>query len=190
MTGPDRVSNPRPEVAHQSIAVSGVHPARLDDEELIRECTLSTGRVSGPGGQHRNRVETAVFLTHTPTGVSTQATERRSQRDNKRTAIRRLRLCLAVRVRSTISSTPSPSDRWRARSIGQRLVVSANHSDYPELLAEALDVVTAHRFDVVGAAAQLAVSTTQLVRFIGLNKSALASLNGFRASAGLRPLRA
>lgn len=67
-------------------------------------------------------------------------------------------------------------------------MVSYGHGDYPALLAEALDVVTALRFDIVGGAHILGVSTSQLARLIRMDRSAGATLNLWRATVGLRPL--
>jgi hypothetical protein len=46
------------------------------DEKLVAACTVETYRASGPGGQHRNKRDSAVRLTHKPTGVVAAATER------------------------------------------------------------------------------------------------------------------
>jgi protein subunit release factor B len=46
---------------------------------------------SGPGGQHRNKTESGVRLTHRPTEISVTATERRSQLQNRGVALERLR---------------------------------------------------------------------------------------------------
>ena len=61
-----------------------------DRESLERDCDLEFFIASGPGGQHRNKVETGVRLTHRPSGISVTATERRSQQANRETAYERL----------------------------------------------------------------------------------------------------
>jgi ribosome-associated protein len=61
------------------------------DEELLRECEVETFRAGGPGGQHVNKVETGVRLTHLPSGVVASCREERSQHRNKTTCVRRLR---------------------------------------------------------------------------------------------------
>lgn len=56
----------------------------------LSELEFQTFRASGPGGQHRNKVETAVRVTHKPTGLTVTATESRSQHQNKQMAIKKL----------------------------------------------------------------------------------------------------
>jgi len=176
--------------ASDSIFISGRHPVSLDEEQLVRQCELKTGRVSGPGGQHRNRVETAVFVTHNPTKVDAQGTERRSQVENRRVAIRRLRIRLAVLVRTIeVTAEHQPSALWQSRRRDRRIQVSIDHWDYAIVLVEALDLVTALNFDVSAAAATLGVSMSQLTRLIRQDKFAAAKLNAGRKSAGLGPLR-
>jgi protein subunit release factor A len=52
---------------------------------------LETYKSSGPGGQRKNKTETAVRLTHLPTGITVVATEQRSQAQNRQLAFERLR---------------------------------------------------------------------------------------------------
>ena len=61
-----------------------------DRDSLERDCDLEFFIGSGPGGQHRNKVETGVRLTHRPSGISVTATERRSQHANREIAYERM----------------------------------------------------------------------------------------------------
>jgi protein subunit release factor A len=62
---------------------------------LLGECEVSVFVGGGPGGQHRNKTESAVRLVHLPTGITVTATERRSQAQNREAALSRLRERLA-----------------------------------------------------------------------------------------------
>ncbi|NBW87318.1 MAG: peptide chain release factor-like protein [Planctomycetia bacterium] len=80
------------------------HPAALPTAELLAQTRESHTRRSGPGGQHRNKVETAATLVHLPTGISAEASERRSLAENRRVALHRLRLRLALQHRAPAAS--------------------------------------------------------------------------------------
>ena len=62
-----------------------------DPEHLKKQVTIETYRSRGPGGQRKNKVETAVRLKHLPSGITVIATEHRSQAENRRLALERLR---------------------------------------------------------------------------------------------------
>jgi len=53
----------------------------------MKEITIKTQRGSGPGGQHRNKTESAVKVTHTPTGMQVFIDTSRSQAANKEKAL-------------------------------------------------------------------------------------------------------
>lgn len=167
------------------------HPAGTPEDKLLEQCTIRRVRRSGPGGQNRNKVETGIRLVHEPTGLVAEASERRSQAQNRAVAIRRLRLLLAVEIRASGpgARTAEPSLLWRSRCTGGKLRVNPEHDDFPVLLAEALDVLSAHGWDPRSAAAHLGCSTTQLIRFLAESPRALQALNRRRLAIGLSPLK-
>ena len=170
--------------------ISPVHPATLSDAVLLKQCTLSFGRSGGPGGQHRNKVDTAVSVSHGPTGVEARATERRKQYDNRRMALRRLRIKLAIEVRTAVRPRGyEPSPLWESRRQGRQMSINPKHRDYPALLAEALDVITARGFDVAGAAGEFEVSMSQLARLVRHERHAFALVNDGRVERGLPRLK-
>ena len=167
-----------------------MHPAALPVEELLRSVELRTTRGPGPGGQHRNKTDTMVRLTHRPTGLMAQAGETRSQDFNREAAIRRLRVTLALRHREPAAKDAAgPSELWRSRRRGSKLVVSAQHADFPALLAEALDQLAACDDDPLKTARLLGISTSQFIRFLALEPAALAELNQRRKGRAEHPLR-
>lgn len=70
-----------------------------DRESLERDCDVEFFVAGGPGGQHRNKVETGVRLTHRPSGLVVTATERRSQSANREAAFERMAEKLEARQR-------------------------------------------------------------------------------------------
>lgn len=170
-----------------------IHPTALGSEELLRHCDVIRTRGQGPGGQHRNKVETAIVLVHAPSGVRGEASERRSQRENHRMALQRLRVNLALAVRSETepqgSDLPVPSVLWQSRTKSGRIVVSSTHDDFASLLAEALDAIVQQAFDTASAAERLSVSSSQLVKLLRMEPRALGQVNDRRAALGLKRLR-
>ena len=167
----------------------GTHPAAIKIETLLRGCDVRRSRAGGPGGQHRNKVETAVTVVHRSTGIRGAASERRSQEQNRREAIFRLRLNLALSWRVRRDLPCVPSCLWRQRCRRGALRVNPQHDDFPGILAEALDVIAAMAFAVPEAAEALGCTTSQLVKLLRVEPQALSWVNNQRAQANLPPLR-
>lgn len=184
------------------------HPAAQDPQALEGECEVSRTRRSGPGGQRRNKAETAVVLRHRATGLSVEAGERRSQEENRRVALKRLRLKLATEHRGGGGASPtgaegereaagaragdggaSPSELWRSRRKEGRISVNPRHEDYPALLAEAMDVICEAGWEVRPAADRLGCTGSQLIKLLKDHPPALEKLNAERRRRGLRALK-
>lgn len=165
------------------------HPAALDPEALLRICSERRVRRSGPGGQHRNKVETAVVLKHEPTGIEAEANERRSQAENRKVALFRLRVRLAVEFRTVRSADSMPSELWKSRCHAGRVSVSPSHPDFPAILAETLDVLAMCEFDHSAAATSLSCTGSQLLKLLKVEWSAFEHLNRERAARGMPRLK-
>lgn len=164
------------------------HPAALPVQKLLAECSITRGRRSGPGGQHRNKVETAVVLVHSATDIRAEASERRSQKENLDTAVFRLRVNMALEFRATPQDPRRPSPLWMSRCKNGQLAVNPRHRDFPALLAEALDVAARHDMTVKPTAEFLGCTASQLTRFLKLDPRALKLVNDQRRATGKRPL--
>ncbi|MFO0941667.1 MAG: peptide chain release factor-like protein [Pirellulales bacterium] len=173
-----------------------IHPAALPIEQLLQQCQIQTGRRSGPGGQHRNKVETAVVIKHLPTGITGRASERRSQAANREEAIHRMRLNLAVQIRlekvpaETVDKPCELSDcrtdfHWSNRVKKGRILVAQDHQDFPAVIAGVLDDLLAHSWSPSDLAERFATSSSQLNKLLRTYPPALEVLNRKRTESGL-----
>jgi len=179
-------------VTAQPIRMARPHPATVDVEELLRSCAIGKGRASGPGGQNRNKVETHVTLTHMPTAIEGQAGERRSAAENKKVAVRRLRLALAIHVRTPVPLGEARSDLWLRRCPpdgGGKISCNPEHEDFPALIAEAMDVVDACGADLRNASLRLGCTLSQLIKLLKDHPPAFVQMNAARCARGMHAIK-
>ncbi|MEM7782400.1 MAG: peptide chain release factor-like protein [Planctomycetota bacterium] len=164
------------------------HPSELEIEVLLKQCEIKRTRGQGPGGQHRNKVETGIVIKDLKSGIAGRAGETRSQDTNQKRSIDRLRINLALAIRTDRKIEEFPSERWKSRISGNRITVSPKNFDFAWMLAESLDVAKIFEFDLTQVALRLGVSKSQLIKFWKLS-NAFQLINHERTKQGLKPLK-
>jgi hypothetical protein len=158
-----------------------------DDRTLLDTCDFHTYRASGPGGQKRNKTDSAVRLRHRPTELTVVATESRSQHENRARALRRLRLRIALTVRERPDAWPDHLGDY----IGPdgRLRVSPRNDDYVHVVARILDALHAYGGRLGDTARAVGTTTAQLTRFLTADGKLHDAANQLRTLHDRRPLR-
>jgi len=141
---------------------------RLDDEALLKQCKEDRYKSGGPGGQRRNKVETAVKLHHGASGASVHSNDSRYLQRNRLTAVRRLRERIALNVRAPfdLDSPELPDEFINQRGSRGTLGVNEKNPVYPIVVATALDALQATGGSYARTADALGITTSQLVKFL------------------------
>lgn len=163
----------------------------MSDSALVEICQVDRFRASGPGGQKRNKTESAVRIRHPPTGAMAVASESRSQHVNRRRALLRLREALAFAVREPLSlATFVPPPELAALLARQRPITAAEKLAYRYLAAAGvlLDVLAAADGSLSATAATLGTTTAALSRILAADPRLLRRANEIRAGHNLRAL--
>ena len=169
----------------------------LDDAQLLAQCDVSICRASGPGGQHRNKVSTAVRLVHRPTGINAQGQESRSQHENRRHAVARLRMKIACHVRRPVDphhlvvpeAARSCLHAVRGGSSPWRLTVGARDRRYWPVAQFLLDLLEAASGRLSEAARWLGVTTSNLASILKEDRHLHAAAQDIRTRHGQGPLK-
>src|SRR5262249_27351203 len=144
---------------------------------------------SGPGGQKRNKTDSAVRLRHLPSGQIVIAEESRSQHENKARALKRLRAAFALHLREPINTADSsPEIIVRHRDAQGRIVVPRRHDEYWLVHAILLDALEAAGGEIRRAADLLGLTTSRLSAALTDDDKIMAEANRIRKTHGLKPL--
>jgi hypothetical protein len=153
---------------------------QLTDEQLLAQCRFEAFRGPGPGGQKRNKTSSAVRLTHEASGISVIAGESRSQHRNRKVAMDRLRLQMALHLREAVDLSRFPD--------AGLLEVSRKSGDYPAVAGSVLDVLDSAGWSISDAAKIIGVTTGPLVNFLRGDEKVWTEVNQQRQKMGLRRL--
>lgn len=169
----------------------------LPPDELLEQCTRTPYQASGPGGQKRNRVYSAIRLEHASTGLRAESGAYREAARNRKDALRKLRIAMAIAGSRLVplSQSHSDSDAQAEPSTlheiapppgypAIRAKISVEHVDYPGAALLTLATFRAGQGALKETAARLALSTSAFVRFLNLDKQILNEANQIRAEAG------
>jgi len=149
----------------------------MSEDELWRQCRHETCRGSGPGGQKRNKTESAVRVIHLPSGISAEDDTSRSQHQNRLHALRKLRLEIALQVRQDgPPAVTGPAPGLKAEA-------------FPRWVAAALDALAANGFRLADAAVQLGLSTSRFSKELAKHSAVWQVVNKERERLGLGLLR-
>ncbi|MBI5723246.1 MAG: peptide chain release factor-like protein [Planctomycetes bacterium] len=170
----------------------------LSDERLVAQCDLHTYRSSGPGGQHRNKVSSAVRLLHRPTGITAHGDDSRSQHQNKRLAISRLRMNIALRIRRPVDPANCTIPAivrecvFLPKNAGpdslKRIAIGRKDFRFWPVAAWLLDLLDACQGRLADAAGILGVTSSNLTHVLESDRHLLAATQEIRKRHNCRPI--
>ena len=149
----------------------------LNDEELIKLCNIDFFKATGPGGQKKNKTESAVRLTLKENGITASASEERQQSVNRTRALKRLRLQIAFELREAAQKW---TGQWN---------MNPKNSEYPKFAGCLLDNLIENDWQVSSAASNLDISTGQLIKTLAKDDTLWQYVNKERQRAGHKVLK-
>lgn len=172
----------------------------LTDEKILAQCDIHIYKASGPGGQHRNKVSSAIRLRHKTTGITATANDSRSQHSNKKLALQRMRMNIALRLRCDVPPTQEKSKlpeilteclqvATKGPQAGSaKLIIGRKNHKFWSVAAYLLDILLGAEGKVAQAAAVLGITTGNLTSVLKSDRHLLAAVQGIRKSNNMRPI--
>lgn len=175
----------------------------LDDAALLAQCDIHIYKSSGPGGQHRNKVSSAVRVKHRPTGVTAHGDDSRSQHENKALAIKRLRMNFALQIRRPVDlQTLSPDSlppvvaecvfAPRGGTVGnasRRLTIGRKDHRFWQIAQFLLDLLEVCEGRVADAAGRMDINTSNFISVLKDDRHLFGAAQQIRKAHDQGPLK-
>ena len=149
----------------------------LTDQELMEQCVLDKFRASGPGGQKKNKTDSAVRIRHVSSGLVGLSSESRSQHINRAYALRRLRLKIALTLRSNPPNVRSELEKFVQQTKNSSFTLNTRNSKYSIIVASLFDELSANNWKVSLTAKKIGVTSSSLNKFLRSNPELWRALN-------------
>ncbi|MBO7383982.1 MAG: peptide chain release factor-like protein [Fibrobacter sp.] len=155
---------------------------RMSLDELLSACNAKGFQGSGPGGQHRNKTNTGVWLTLREYNLEIKSCEGRSAKENKTHALHRMQMALALKVRETPPANEIPFP-------GSNGHIQPSNALFPLFVAHVFDIMATKGGDTKAAAQSFGLSPSALVKILRQDKACAEKLQGQRVAGGKNRLK-
>ena len=149
----------------------------MDDDSLMLICEFTPFKSTGRGGQKKNKSSSAVRLVHKQTGIAVTATKSRSQHENRKLSLKRLKFEIAFQIRSKESVQLTNYE------------MSPNNKRFYLWVAYIFDLLERHNFAVSNVAKEIGLSTSRLIKLLARDPDVWQHLNNRRRSLDLKDLK-
>ena len=146
-----------------------VHFLYLTDQELMEHCVLDRFRASGPGGQKKNKTDSAVRIRHIGSGLIGLSSESRSQHVNKTYALRRLRLKIALVLRDNDQNDHIELKKFIQQTGTKTFTLNIRDPRYPIIVASLFDELSVNNWKISVTAKKIGITSSTLNKFLRSN---------------------
>ncbi len=161
----------------------------LSDEQLLSEAEVDYSRASGPGGQKRDKTESAVRIYHPEVDLSASCERTRSRHRNRELALRKLKIAYAIQTRHSFPREKFEVPEALRQYVDNGLRIKTENPYYPFLLKLVLDLLENSEGRISQVADLLGVSTSRVVDFLKRKDRAFQEANSIRKKYDHSPLK-
>ncbi len=155
----------------------------LDEQEAFKHCQEQSFSGTGPGGQHKNRVRTGIRLTHNVLKFTSECSQHREGKRNRREALRLLRLAIAYKHPFTFDELQV---HWRKLPQSR---INTQNPKYPIWLMCVVSLWKEGQFELKGLKSQSHWSSSAILRQCARDSSLWQWIQTHRQKLNLKPFK-